>query len=173
MAVTGAEAFRKHAAYHGAGHVIADLVYGYRFRFVTIRSPESGGDDGSLYGSVRGRARDLAVVQLAGIAAAARMAGQDPREETGWSEEDRDDIAAADTFIDNWIAFLTRTYGKAPYRDRIRDEIWDRTRQLVDTNRVAIMIIAEALLERETLAYDDVGRILKERCPEFRPGDRV
>ncbi|OPX65298.1 MULTISPECIES: hypothetical protein [unclassified Methanoregula] len=173
MVVTGAEASRKHAAYHVAGHVVADLVYGYRFRFVTIRPLESGGEDGSLCGSVRGRARDLAVVQLAGIAAAARMAGQDPREETVWSGDERDDSAAADTFIDNWIAFLTRIYGEAPYRDRIRDEILDRTQKLVDTNWGAIEVIAECLLARETLSYNDTERILKERCPEFRHGEKV
>jgi len=32
------EQFRRHTAYHQAGHVIADLLSGYRFTFVTIRS---------------------------------------------------------------------------------------------------------------------------------------
>lgn len=173
MEISGSDDLRHHAAYHEAGHVIADLVYGYRFRFVTIRPPEPGGDDGSLYGSVRGRARDLAVVQLAGIAAAARRAGHDPWEDQGRSGDDRDDVAAADTFIDNWVAFLARTYGKAPYRDRIRAEIQDRTRELVDANWNIISVIAEELLERETLAYDDVTRILKERFPLFRPRERT
>jgi ATP-dependent Zn protease len=47
------------------------------------------------------------------------------------------------------------------------DEIKNKTRLLVDQNRKAIEVIAGALLERETLSYDDVIRLLKDRCPDF------
>lgn len=172
MAINGSGPLRKHAAYHEAGHVVADLVFGYRFRFVSIRPCGPGEDDGSAFGTFRGRARDLAVARLAGIAAAARADGNDPWEETGWSDDDRADISAADRFIDNWVIFLSRTYGEAPCPEKIEEEVRKRTRQLVDTNQGPVGVIAGTLLERETLSYDDAVRILKERCPEFMSGER-
>jgi hypothetical protein len=43
---------------------------------------------------------------------------------------------------------------------------------LVDQNWDAIEVIGGALLEKETLSYDDVIRILKERCPDFHTGEK-
>ena len=60
MAIPETELFRRHTAYHQAGHVIADLVSGYRFTFVTIRPDVPGEEDGAVCGNARGRARDLA-----------------------------------------------------------------------------------------------------------------
>jgi hypothetical protein len=158
---------RHHAAYHEAGHVIADMVFGYRFRFVTILPAGPDGDDGAVYGFTRGRARDLAVVQLAGIAAAAKMEGSDPWENTARPDDDESDMAAAGRFTDNWVIFLTRTYGEAPYREQIWDEIRKNTLLLVEENWKPVEIIAAALLEKEKLPYDDVIAILKNQCPEF------
>jgi hypothetical protein len=172
MEIHEPELSRRHIAYQEAGHVIADLVFGYRFRFVTIRPAEPRGDDGAVYGSVRGRARDLAVVQLAGIVASARMSGCDPWENPDPSGDNSADIAAADRFIDNWVVFLSRTYGEAAYKSNIWDEVKDRTRLLVDQNRRPIEVIAAALLEKETLTYDNVIRIVKDQCPDFKPGER-
>lgn len=162
------EFIRRHAAYHEAGHVIADLLYGYRFTYVTIRSDEPGEYEGVVYGSTRGRAQELAVVQLAGIVAAAKMAGGDPWEHPPRFDDDSADIATAGTFIDNWVAFLKKTYGESPYRERLWEETEMKTRLLVDGNWDAIDCVAGALLEQETLSYSEVIRLLEERCPDFR-----
>jgi hypothetical protein len=172
MEIHEQELSRRHTAYHEAGHVIADLVFGYRFRVVTIRPDESGGDDGAVYGSTRGRARDLAVVQLAGIAASAKMTGGDPWENPDQSGDNSADIATAGRFIDNWVVFLSRTYGDASYRSTIWDEVKDKTRLLVDQNWRPIEVIAAALLAKETLTYDNVIRILKDQCPDFKTGEK-
>jgi len=172
MEILETEQFRRHAAYHEAGHVIADLVFGYRFTYVTIKPGESEEYEGAVNGSTRGRARDLAVVQLAGIVASAKAAGSDPWESPPRFDDDSADIATADNFIGNWVAFLARTYGEASYREKIWDETEKETRLLVDRNWKAIEAIAGALLERETLSCHDVTGILKERCPEFRTGEK-
>lgn len=164
--------FQRHAAYHEAGHVVANLVSGYRFFVVTIRPDESGEYEGSLYRSARGRARDLAVVHLAGIVASAKMTGCDPWENPGPFDDDKADIAAAGDFIDNWVAFLARTYGESSLKNQIREEIRNSTRVLVDENWNAIEVIAGALLEKETLSYDDVIRILMDVCPDFRIAEK-
>jgi hypothetical protein len=161
------ELFLRHTAYHQAGHVIADLVSGYRFSFVTIRPDVPGEDDGGVCGNARGRARDLAVVQLAGIVASAQMTGHEPWENPDRFDDDSADIAAARIFIDDWAGFVSRTYGKSSLKEQLWDEIKNKTRLLVDQNRKAIEVIAGALLERETLSYDDVIRLLKDRCPDF------
>jgi hypothetical protein len=166
------ELFRRHTAYHQAGHVIADLVSGYRFTFVTIRPDVSGEDNGAVCGNARGRARDLAVVQLAGIVASAQMTGRDPWENPDQSDDDSADIAAARIFVDNWAGFLSRTYGESSLKEQLWEEIGNKTRLLVEQNREAIEVIANVLLERETLSYDDVIRILKDRCPDFRIGKK-
>jgi len=153
-------------AYHESGHVIADLVYGFRFTGVTIRPDESGEYEG-VVGSTRGRARDLAVVQLAGIAASAKMAGYDPWEDPPRFDDDRADIATAGSFVDNWAAFLKKNYGESSVKEQLWDEIEQKTRLLVDGNWKPIEVVAGALLEREMLSYDNVIRILKDRCPEF------
>jgi hypothetical protein len=82
MEIQEPERSRKHRAYHVSGHIIADLVFGYRFTFVTIR-PDESMEDGMGFGLRSGRAKDLAVVQLAGIAASAKIAGYDLLGETG------------------------------------------------------------------------------------------
>ncbi len=166
------ELFRRHTAYHQAGHVIADLVSGYRFTFVTIRPHVSGEDDGAVCGNARGRARDLAVVQLAGIVASAKMTGRDPWENPDQFDDDSADIAAARTFIDDWAGFLSKTYGESSLKEQLWDEIGNKTRLLVEQNWIAIEVIANVLLERETLSYDDVIWILKDQCPDFRIGEK-
>lgn len=166
------ELFRRHTAYHQAGHVIADLVSGYRFTFVTIRPDVSGEDDGGVCGNARGRARDLAVVQLAGIVASAKMTKRDPWENPDQFDDDSADIAAAHIFIDDWAGFLSRTYGESSLKKQLWDEIGNKTRLLVEQNREAIECIAGALLQKETLSYDDVIRILKDQCPDFRIGEK-
>ncbi len=166
------EDIRRHAAYHEAGHVVADLVFGFRFTFVTIRAEDAGEYEGVVYGGTRGRAQELAIVQLAGIVASARMTGADPWEYPPRFDDDNADIATADTFLDNWAAFLSRTYGDSSYRIQLWDETEKKTRVLVDQNWSAIEVIAGTLQERETLSYDDVIRILKERCPDFKIGEK-
>lgn len=158
---------RTHAAYHEAGHVIAGLLFGYRFTVVTIKPGESGADDHAVHGISRGRARDLAVVQLAGIVASAKMTGCKPFENPDRFDDDSADMATAGTFIDNWVAFLAKTYGEAAYRNQIWDETVNKTRLLVEDNWKPIGVVAGALLEKETLAYDAVLRILKVQCPDF------
>ena len=172
MEISESELFRRHTVYHQAGHVIADLVSGYRFTFVTIRPDASGEDDGAVCGNARGRARDLAVVQLAGIVASAHMTGHDPWENPDRFDDDRADIAAARKFIDDWTGFLSRTYGESSLKEQLWDETEKKTRLLADQNREAIEVIAGALLEKETLSYEDVIRILKDQCPDFRIGDK-
>lgn len=167
MAIPETELFRRHTAYHQAGHVIADLVSGYRFTFVTIKPDLKGEDDGGVCGNARGRARDLAVVQLAGIVSAAQKTGHDPWEKPDQFDDDSADIAAARIFVDEWAGFLSRTYGESSLKEQLWDEIRNKTRLLVDQNREAIEVIAQALLEKETLLYDEVIRILKDQCPDF------
>lgn len=166
------ELFRRHAAYHEAGHVIADLVFGYRFTFVTIRAEDAGEYEGVVYGGTQGRAQDLAIVQLAGIVASARIAGSDPWEYPPRFDDDNTDIATSDTFLDNWAAFLSRTFGGSSGRIQLWDETEKKTRVLVDQNWRAIEIIAGTLLDRETLSYNDVIRILKDTCPDFKIGEK-
>ena len=168
MEIQETELSRRHTAYHESGHVIADLVSGYRFTFVTVRPDESGEYEGVVYGSTRGRARDLAVVQLAGIAASAKMSGYDPWENPSRFDDDSADIATAGNFVDNWAAFLLKTYGESSVKEKLWDEVEKKTRLLVDENWKPIEVIAGALLEKETLAYDDVIRILKDQCPDFK-----
>jgi len=172
MEIREPELFRKHTAYHQAGHVIADLVSGYRFTVVTIRPDTSGEDGGAVCGNARGRARDLAVVQLAGIVASAKMSGRDPWDNPDQFDDDSADIAAARIFIDDWAGFLSRTYGESSLKQQLWDEIGNRTRLLVDQNWEAIDCIAGALLQKETLSYDDVLRILKDQGPDFRSGEK-
>ena len=162
----------RHTAYHESGHVIADMVFGYRFTYVTIKPDESGGDDGGVCGNRKGRARDLAVIQLAGIVASAKMRGCDPWENPSLFDDNSTDFATASNFIDNWIAFLSKTYGESSYTEQIWDDIKNKTRLLADQNWKAIEVIAGALLEKETLSYDDVTRILKAQCPDFIIGEK-
>jgi hypothetical protein len=171
MATNEPELSRRHAAYHESGHVVADLVLGYRFTFVTISPDQPGEYEGVVYGSTRGRARDLAVVQLAGIVASAKMSGYDPWENPPRFDDDSADIATADSFVDNWAAFVSRTYGQSSVKEQLWDEIEDKTRLLIDQNWKPVVVIAGALLEKETLAYGDVIRILREQCPDFRIGE--
>jgi hypothetical protein len=171
MEIREPETFRRHAAYHESGHVIADLVLGYRFTFVTIKPDESGEYEGQVYGSTRGRARDLAVVQLAGIVASARMTGCDPWEDPPRFDDDSADIATAGNFVDNWAAFLSKTYGESSVREQLWAEAEQRTRLLIDQNWKPVEVIAAALLERETLSCNDVIGILKDRCPDFKIGN--
>jgi hypothetical protein len=166
------ELFRRHTAYHQAGHVIADLLSNYRLMFVTIRPDASGEDDGAVCGNARGRAQDLAVVQLAGIVASAQMTGRDPWEKPHQFDDDSADIAATRIFVDDWAGFLSRTYGESSLEEQLWDEIRNKTRLLVEQNREAIEGIANVLLERETLSYDEVIRILKDRCPDFTFGGK-
>lgn len=164
--------FRKHTAYHESGHITAALISGYRFRFVTLKPDESGGDEGGVCGNTRGRARDLAVIQLAGIAASAKMMGYDAWENPDQFDDNRNDIITATNFIENWVAFLAKTYGDSSYKEQIWHEIKMKTVLLVDQNWKAIEIIAEALLEREYLTFEDVIRILKAQCPDFTIRER-
>jgi hypothetical protein len=173
MEINEPDIFRRHAACHESGHVIADLVFGYHFTFVTIGPDESGEYEGAVYGSTRGRARELAVVQLAGIVASAKMAGYDPWATPPRFDDDSADIATAGNFIDDWVAFLARTYGESTLKEQLWEEIVNKTRLLVDQNQEAIDVIASALLEKETLSYDDVIRILKDRCQDFRVGKKA
>src|SRR5512136_2365128 len=161
------EIFRRHTAYHESGHVIADIVSGYRFKFVTIKPDEFEGYDGVVYGNAKGRASDLAVVQLAGIVASAKMIGCDPWENPYLFDDNSADITAASNFIDNWINFLSKTYGESSYRKKMWDDSKNKTELLVNKNWKPIEVIAGALLDRETLTYNDVIRILKEQCPDF------
>lgn len=172
MEIKEPDIFLRHTAYHESGHVIADLVSGYRFTFVTIRPGDSGEYEGEVYGSTRGRARDLAVVQLAGIVASARMAGYDPWKNPPRFDDDRADIATASNFIDNWAAFVSGTYGEPSLKEQLWEETEKKTRLMVDGNWKAIDAIAAALLEREILSYDDVIRVLKNQCPDFKPGEK-
>ena len=172
MEIQEPEIFRRHRAYHEAGHVIADLVLGYRFAFVTIRPDESAEYEGVVYGSTRGRARDLAVIQLAGIVASAQTTGRNPWENPDQFDDDSADIAAANIFIDNWIEFLSRTFGDSSYRKKLWDEIDNKTRLLVHDNQKSIEVIAGALLEQETLTYNDVIRMVKAECPGFNTGEK-
>jgi hypothetical protein len=172
MEIKDPELFRRHTAYHESGHVIADLVAGYRFTFVTIRPDESGEYEGGVYGCTRGRAQDLAVVQLAGIVASAKMAGYDPWENPPRFDDDSADIATAGNFIDNWAAFVSGTYGEPSLKEPLWEETEKKTRLLADQNWKAIEVIAGALLERETLSYDNVIRILKDQCPDFIQGEK-
>jgi hypothetical protein len=167
MEIQEPELFRRHTAYHEAGHVIADLVSGFRFKFVSIKPDEYEGGDGRVCGNTRGRASDLAVVQLAGIVASAKMIGCDPWENPSRFADNRSDIATAHNFIDNWVEFLSKIYGESSYRKKICDDIKKKTELLVNQNWKAIDVIAGALLNQETLTYDDVIRILKEHCPDF------
>jgi hypothetical protein len=168
MEIPEPELSRRHIAYHESGHVIADLVSGYRFTFVTIRPDDSGEYEGVVHGSTRGRARDLVVVQLAGIVASAKMSGCDPWEKTPRFDDDRADIATSGSFIDNWAAFLSRTYGGSSVRAQLLEETRQKTRLLVDKHWKPIEVLAGALLERETLSYGDVIGLLKDQCPDFR-----
>lgn len=93
MEIQQPEIFRRHTAYHESGHVIADLLFGYRFKFVTIKPDEFEGDNGVVYGNAKGRACDLAVVQLAGIVASAKMIGCDPWENPYLFDNNSTDIA--------------------------------------------------------------------------------
>ena len=172
MEIHDREKHRKHTAYHEAGHVIADLSFGYRFTFVTIRPEESEEYEGVVYGSTRGRASNLAVVQLAGIVASAKAAGYDPWADPPRFDDDSADIATADNFIGNWTAFLQKTYGEASYKEQLWIETENTTRQLVDRNWNAIEVIARALMEKETLSYEDAIAILREKCPEFPFGKK-
>jgi hypothetical protein len=167
MEIQQPEIFRKHTAYHESGHVIADLLFGYRFKFVTIKPDEFEGYDGVVYGNAKGRACDLAVVQLAGIVASAKMIGCDPWENPYLFDNNSTDIATANNFIDNWVEFLSKIYGESSYKKQIWDEIENKTRLLVDQNWKPIEVIAGELLKMETLTYDDVIRILKVQCPDL------
>ena len=51
MEIQEPEPVPRHVAYHEAGHVIADLVLGFRFTLVTIRRDESGEYEGIVCGS--------------------------------------------------------------------------------------------------------------------------
>jgi len=167
MEIQQPEIFRKHTAYHESGHVIADLLFGYRFTFVTIKPDEPDGYNGVVYGNTKGRASDLAVVQLAGIVASAKMIGCDPWENPYLFDDNSADITAASNFIDNWIDFLSKTYGESSYKKKIWDDIKNKTELLVNLNWKPIEVIAGALLDMDTLTYDDVMRIVKEQCPDL------
>jgi hypothetical protein len=163
----------RHRAWHEAGHAIASLVYGYRFPGISIRPGEPADEEESVWGSMRGRARDLAVIRMAGIIAAARMGGYDPWEDPPRFDDDSADIAMAREFIDNWAGFVSRTYGETGVRERVTDEADRTTRQLVEEYWIPIVAIADALMERETLAYAEIVAILKERCPGFPARDNT
>jgi ATP-dependent Zn protease len=167
MEIQQPDMFRRHTAYHESGHAIADLVFEYCFTFVTIKPDESGEDDGGVCGNTKGRARDLAVIQRAGIVASAKMMGCDPWEYPYLSENNSTDIATARNFIDTWVAFLSKTYGESSYRQQIGDDIKNKPRLLADQNRKPIDGIADVLPEKESLTLDDVTRILKAQCPDF------
>jgi len=167
MEIQDPELFRRHTAYHESGHVIADLLYGFRFKFVTIKPDEFEGDDAGVCGNTKGRASDLAVVQLTGIVASAKMIGCGPWENPHLFDDNSSDIATANNFIDNWIEFLSKIYGESSYKKKICDDIKNKTELLVHQNWKSIEVIAGALLKQETLTYDDVIRILKEQCPDF------
>ena len=102
----------------------------------------------------------------------AKMTGSDPWENPGTFDDDNTDIAAAGDFIDNWVAFLAKTYGESSYRKQLWDETERKTRLLADQHWKAIEVIAGALLEKETLSYDDVIRIVKEQCSDFIFGEK-
>ncbi len=157
---------RMQRAYHQAGHVIADLVCGFRFTAVTIRPEGSAEDDAALYGNVRGRAGDLAVVQLAGVVASALKTGGDPWDNPDQTDDDRTDIASARIFIDDWTGFLSRTFGESSLKEQVWDDVTKRTRLMIEQNWTAIDVVASVLQEQETVSYDDIIRILKERCPD-------
>ena len=163
---------RMQRAYHQAGHVIADLVCGFRLIAVTISPEGSAEDDTALYGNVRGRARDLALVQLAGVVASALKTGHDPWENPDQTDDDRTDIAAARTFIDDWTGFLSRTFGESSLKEQVWDDVTKRTRLVVEQNWTAIDVIASVLLEQETVSYGDIIRILNERCPDSTLGEK-
>ncbi len=126
-----------------------------------------------MHGSMRGRARDLAIVQLAGIIASARVAGTDPWETPPRYDDDSADLTAAEGFIGDWAAFVAKTYGGSPPRDQLWITAEKETRELVDRNWQAITAIATALMERKNLSYDEVTRLLKDRNCEPRAGTRT
>ena len=167
MEIQEPELFRRHTAYHESGHVIADLLYGFRFKFVTIKPDECEGGDAGVCGNTKGRASDLAVVQLAGIVASAKMIGCDPWENPCLFDDNSSDLATADNFIDDWIEFLSKIYGESSYKKKICDDIKNKTELLVHQNWKSIEVIAGALQKQETLTYDEVVGILKEHCPDF------
>jgi hypothetical protein len=103
--------------------------------------------------------------------ASAKVARSDPRENMPRFCDDTADIATAGSFIDNWVVFLSRPYGGSSYKDQLWEEMEEKTRLLPDRNGKPVEAIAGALLERETLSYDDVIRILKEQCPDFHGGE--
>lgn len=167
------EIIRKLTAFHESWHVIADSSFGYRFIFVTIKPNDLEGYNGIVYGRANGRACDLAVVQLAGIVATAKLIGCDPWDNPYLFGKNNPDITTADKLIDQWGDYLLKTYGKHLYGRQIWNEIENKTRLLVNQNWKPIEIIAGALLKIETLSYDDVIWILKAQCPDYMPNFKI
>lgn len=167
MKTLNPEILRKQTAYHEAGHVIANLSFGYRVQAATIKPNEYDGYEGVVYCNANGRACDLAAVNLAGIVATAKMIGCDPWENPYLFDNNSTDIATANNYIDKWVKFLSKTYGESPHRKQIWGEIENKTQLLVNQNWKPIEAIADALLKMEILTYDEVIGILNAQCPDF------
>jgi ATP-dependent Zn protease len=174
---------RRAVAFHEAGHaVVALVVKGRRFRYVTIK-PDEGGRGHCMFTAwprtmepgtaslerLEPFLRKAILVMLAGGAAEAQFRGRrsyvgaeddyaSARTYAKWataSRDEQDEWGARDA----WHEECARCeWGSTRGRcacDAYFNPLWMRAEELVEREMPAITALAEALLERETIRYTE------------------
>lgn len=131
-------------AYHEAGHVAAYLDMGKKFHSVTI-IPDSDTDGKVNSCGEKMRHCDRAVIDFSGPFAEARYRKKDPL-----CCGIAGDIASASASVKKWAGMLSLP------DEEVALDLEQQARWIVKTQWDFICRIADKLIERKTLMYDDV-----------------
>ena len=151
------------SAWHEAGHAVAYLSYGRRFRYITLR-PRSGDA-----GMVVVRPRRIDVFTRAAIAAAGPIAqGRFDLATMAPGELEAEGVEPEDVLVGAWLHGGHSDLEAVPegYVD-VAERIAGR---LLDQHWPAVGQLAGALVERRRLTYDDAVSLVGASWPWLRPG---
>lgn len=165
--MTGArlEARLRRAARHEAGHAVMLYERGYGFEKAWIhREPVRSADGRTSLGGVAGATMETPCIIMAGMAAEVLSWKRVPKKlpRWFWFSQASGDVKDLEKYLPNADALS----------DRVRwvDEVWSATLDRCRQWRPQIEAVAEALLERESLAHEEICAVIEAAGTPRRGG---
>ena len=147
--------------YHEAGHAVAACFTRMRFKQVTILPDKDSlgkcsltlwkdfRPDVEMAHRLNPRVRAYTFVALAGVTAEEKSAGHFPR----FGFEDDQNLA---------YSLISKVVGSFEEEQAYVDFMRQQTKNLIEANWEAAQAVAQALLERKTLRYPEVRRLIMQ-----------